>query len=40
MSSKKRYPTPEPKVDPNIPKDLWRGWYNPLTGITAPKLGI
>lgn len=24
----------------HMPKDLWRGWFNPATGITPPRLGF
>lgn len=23
-----------------LPADLFRGWYNPATGLTAPRLGL
>lgn len=28
------------KIKFELPDNLWRGWYNPLTGKTAPKLGL
>lgn len=31
-----------PRIYPprTVPKDLWRGWINPATGIIPPRLGV
>lgn len=38
---KRKIPAPRKVFGPRtIPKDLWRGWINPATGIKPPRLGI
>lgn len=38
VKGSKRHRQPMPVL--HIPADLWRGWYNPVTGITAVRLGL
>lgn len=36
----KRLPSIEPKIVVKEPADLYRGWYNPATGLTGSQLGV
>jgi hypothetical protein len=37
----KRLPgTAAPKLVVHAPQDLYRGWYNPATGLTGSRLGV